>query len=236
MQNNNKYRNGFLYLWIKGLCTILYKMNAVEKFKDIIWWIVRRKLFKVSKTKENEIRIKSIAIDIYKIIKVVIILYFWILDINNTWAIGITFYLIITTLMTYLRYHFWEENPNNDYERNRRRFISMILSFTFIIISYGYLYDVPFEYALVNDDASPVGTSITCVNNAPAESERISWDEALLYSTSNAFGGNYSSIEAIDKAGDWLSISQFIITFVYITLIFAKSLFSEGEKENGIQK
>jgi hypothetical protein len=228
MEHNDNYENGFLYAWIKKLFNILDKLNFVEKFKDLIWWIVSRKLFKIQKTKENERRIKSIAIDLYKLLKLTIIISIWIFKINTIWVTVITFYLIITTLMTYLKYHFWERNTNNNYERNRRRFVSMILSFTFIIIVYGYLYDVPFKYTITKDTVSSIQSTVY-VNDVPMKNEEISWDEALLYSISNAFGGNYSNIVTVNKAGDWLSISQIIITFNYLTIIFAKSLLNERD-------
>jgi hypothetical protein len=104
----------------------------------------------------------------------------------------------------------------------------MILSFTFIIIVYGYLYDVPFKYTITKDTVSSIQSTVY-VNDVPMKNEEISWDEALLYSISNAFGGNYSNIVTVNKAGDWLSISQIIITFNYLTIIFAKSLLNERD-------
>ncbi len=219
MEQDGRYKYGFLYVWIKESCDKLYNLNIVEKFKNMIWWIAKSKIFKVLETEDNEKKIKNIGIDLYKLIKLGVILYIWIFHIKTIWAIAITFYLIITTLMTYLKYHFWNKNSNDDFERSRRRFISMMLSFAFIIISYGYLYDIPYEYAITKENSNSVQFTVNQNN------ESVSWDEALLYSISNSFGGNYSSIVAVNKVGDWLSISQIVITFIYITLIFAKSLF-----------
>lgn len=221
----DKYKNGFLYVWICNICKGIYKINLVEYFKKFAVWMCSFKVVKVQNSEEREIKIKSLAIDIYKLIKLVFLLSIWIFNVRSNFVTVIVIYLIITTLMTYLKYHFWNKNRNNDFERNRRRFLSMILSFGFIVLAYGYLYDIPFENTIVKQ-------SIVLVEEDEKEDlngcEVINWDEALLYSISNSFGGNYSNIVAVNKLGDWLSLSQVIITFSYLTFIFSKSVFGEG--------
>ena len=60
--------------------------------------------------------------------------------IHPTWAVPITWYLIISTTYTYFRYHHWQQPYEMSLDSKRRRWVTLCSALVFVVLSYAYLY------------------------------------------------------------------------------------------------
>lgn len=222
-----KFENGFIYHYILKLAKLLDHLNLVEHFKNLVLFIVKRK--KSDLTSNDDRYWKSIAIDVFVLMKYILLLTIWILGINNIFInIGL-WYLVITTVWTYFKYHFWRKDDNKSYHRMRRRFISLALSLVFITMSFSYFIDIGYEdeFSQISEENVYVTTGdyskILLVNDI--ELPDIDYLSAIKHSFSNAFIGDFSSVKPVTENGETILILQSLISFIYLALILTKSIF-----------
>lgn len=192
------------------LISILNKINLVEWFKEgCAYW--------VESTKKREV--KRIAVDIFIILKYIVIFYIWIYQKNNIFLKYTVIYLLFMNFHTYFYYHLWNNLSNdNSSKRMKGRFITFSLAFIYNIISYGYLYAVPFK------------------NNFKWESNFSLNVSAIAMSFSKTIGGSFEKISPITNTGLFLSATQVVITFLFVAVLLGNSIANLNlkEEENGI--
>lgn len=125
--------NGFIYPLINIIINIFYFFNPVELWK---------KAYKLLRPKEDlsDKVIFNEAIDIFIVAKFIFIFIIYYFDKYSLFLAGLVIYLIIFNLFTYFYYHVWKNKGDTTLERDRRRFINLILSIIYSNISFGYLY------------------------------------------------------------------------------------------------
>lgn len=221
-----RYENGFIYYYILVIGRFLDKFNVVEYFKDFILYIVKRKN-KNSSDNDNRY-IKSIAIDVFVLIKFIILIMAWGLEVNNLLLKYILWYLIISTVWTYFKYHFWRDDTNKSYHRIRRRFISLFISLFFITMTFAYFVDIAYEseFSIIKDNNTYMElTDKLELLFKDTKTIDINFYEATKYSFTNAFIGDFSLVKPVTKNGEIIAILQSVISFIYLTLILTKSTF-----------
>jgi hypothetical protein len=195
-------QNGFLYEIIVKIIVALNYLNLVELFK-----CVARRLTTVEENKKASI---NIAIDIFIVMKWVLIIIFWANQWSEYWYSFVAFYLIAFNLHTYFYYHIWEDraitNVQISIERVKRRFVNLILAIAFSTVCYAYLYAVCFRDQFTW--AYGVSTNIA----------------AIQYSMANIFGGSNDIVKPNTDIGEMILISQLIVTFLFITIIMSRSI------------
>lgn len=210
---NNKFNNGFIYEIFDLLIFFLKHFNLVEYFK-----LIAEKLTPVDRNKQqyiNEIiKNKNTAIDVYIILKWVLLLLFFVLPKYDIITI-LVFYLIFFNLYTYFYYHIWDEytlTKKSTNKRNKRRFISTLQSIFYSVLAYTYLYSVPF------------------INNFKWDLNISNFINSFHFSVSNTLLGA-SNVYPINNLGFLLIISQYFITFLFVTIILSMCfpLYKEGE-------
>lgn len=194
--------NGFLYPLFDALINCFNKMNLVEFFK----FVARR----LTKEKEKEQQNASIAIDVFMVVKWGVVICLWYNGINNLFCVLTTYYLIFMNLHTYFYYHVWDEraitNEQVSIERMRRRFISLILALAFSIVCYAYLYETYYQKHFINwpEIFSP-------------------WLSAIHFSLTNSIKGS-GSLTPITNTALFLMTSQFVSSFVFLSMMLSRSI------------
>lgn len=214
-----KVDNGIIYPSVCFLVYLMQLFNLVEIVKRISMAIA----IQVYKDGSHEMLIRKqrkyagISIDIFIILKFLLIAWFWISGYSNSLVVIVTIYLLITNLTTYFYYHIWSVdailNRNIGVNRSRRRFINFFISLFYMIICYAYIYDVLLQKSF------------------QVNSEIPTYVISLLYSVSNSFAKSYSSMIAIDELGVVVSLSQTVIMFVFISIILVRSFPQVNSKQ-----
>lgn len=207
-----KYEYGFLFEIFKNLMKVIYYLNLVEFFK----WIAR-KIKKCNKRDKDYKKINNKAIDIFILSKWLFIILIWVFNINTVYVTSIVIYLITTNLYTYFYYHVWDKESENlesfTIDRLRNRFKNLIQAFCFSIFSFAYLYQIPFA------------------EHYKWPSNLSSFFQSVLFSSANSLTANYDGIVPNDIIGNYISISQILITFVFVATIFTKSIPQTNSKK-----
>ncbi len=198
-------RYGFIYELFRVLIEGFRFLNLVELFK-----LIGQKL----NPSPNEINMRTkysrISVDIFIILKWVIVSIISITSSSNLFLCFLVWYLIITNVYTYFYYHVWDTNAINQSENDehslRRRFINLLLAISFSNLSFAYLYSNYY-------------------------SNQFSWGEyginlkhAIWYSITNSVSGNYSLVNPISDIGYSVSMIQLVISFVFITIVISRSI------------
>jgi hypothetical protein len=176
----------------------MYYLNLVEWFK---------KLFKaLTKNKENKIRNIHISIDLFIILKFLLIVILWRFKISNTFCEILVWYLIITNLFTYFYYHTWLPPFQDTNESKRRRFINLIISFIFSNLCFAYLYsEFYFDYYTIETG---------CYKEL----------SSLLFSSFTSLFATYDLMKPKGDLGFVISLIQLSFTFFFISIILAGSI------------
>lgn len=128
---------------------------------------------------------------------------------NNT-INTIVWYLLISNLYTYFYYHVWHNDTANDLfntpERVRRRFVNLITSIGFSNICFAYLYRFAYLADFEWSDKIPLTT------------------KSIWFSFANSLTANYEYVKPITKSGAELTLTQLIISFVFLTMILGNSI------------
>ena len=185
----------------------LNKINCVEWFKNSA-----TKIFKTNDTR----KVKRISIDVFILLKYLFLILLWVTGINNSIITFIIIYLLFMNFHTYFYYHLWDDRAISDRQvsigRVKGRFITFTLAFIYNIISYGYLYAIPFQPKFEWTADFPINTA------------------AISMSFSKTVGGSFEYVKPLTDVGLILSASQIIVTFLFVAVLLSKSLpfFNEG--------
>jgi hypothetical protein len=210
---------GFIYPVINKILGWLKYINLVESFKYIVLKFSRG-------NKSDKLELSRFATDIFIVFKWVFVATLWILKVNSSWLVYFIWYLLAANLFTYFYYHTWSSEilntPFFEVDRIKRRFINLILAFSYSIFGFAYLYSTPY-------------------------SSQFSWGkgeatflQSIWFSVSNSLTANYDQVRPITDFGYSLSLIQLIMMFVFITIIIGGSIPQSNqikkEGQNGIQK
>jgi hypothetical protein len=194
-------KDGLLYPIINFLITKIKFFNLVELYKLLLVKIFR---------KSNKLTINRIAIDSFIIFKWLFLIILMKFQINSWFITIIIWYLIYSNLYTYFYYHIWFNDTKNDHfntpERIRRRFINLLTSIGFSNICFAYLYRFPYFQSFQWSEKIPLTT------------------KALWFSFANSLTANYEFVKPINKVGVDLTITQLIISFIFLTMILGNSI------------
>lgn len=195
-------QNGFIISTVKEIINAFYYLNLVEFFK-----FIAKKLTPINSSQDIIIRNSNIAIDIFIILKWLFIFLIWKVGVDNTFMTFFVFYLIITNIYTYFYYHVWlKVTQPLTYERNIRRFINLILAYSYSNFCYGYLYSVPYYSEM---------------NWTQGFNKDIN---GLLFSIANSLTSSIEGVKILTTMGNWISVSQVSLSFFFISIILSKSI------------
>lgn len=198
--NLKKMKNGFIYILSTRIIQIFYYTNLVEGFKYLIGLLGKNK----------ERKFKNFAIDLFIVLKWILIGAIWLFDKSNLFLTVLVSYLIWTNLFTYFYYHVWATPKKIKSDRIQRRFISLFLAFAYSNFSYAYLYHSYFKRHFMVSEGFD---------------RKLSF---LNYSNFNSLFSEYSIISPIDNTGYILTFSQLAITFIFASIILSKTIPENG--------
>ncbi|PKR82404.1 hypothetical protein [Heyndrickxia camelliae] len=215
MYNNRRVErstdNGIIYPIVIGVMNILFYLNIVEWIKKLSNTITK----KVYSGRSHDIILikirqnRNFAIDFFIILKFIFVLMIFFLDYKNAWVFWIVIYLLCSNLYTYFYYHLWEETAlleeHQTVHRVRRRFISLFISFIFMMVCYNYIYLY----------LSPEHFNISSSNHH---------QKIIMFSLAKSFVIDNDLAKSQDLTGLWVEISQLINVFTFITILLAKSM------------
>lgn len=210
--------DGFIYPAVNKIVTISRFFNFVESFKFIAKQIC---LYKYGDHAPPE-KIKkycNFAIDIYQLLKWLIVIYLWtccsekiVIGLGETYlSINTSYfawYLISSNAFTYFYYHVWGSPYVQLLTRTtmNRRFMNTILAIGYYIFAYAYLYEIHYASHFSWPD------------------NKISYMNAFYLSVSNALTFSHDGFESHDNMGRFILISQAINTFIFLTIIISNSV------------
>lgn len=194
-------KNGLLYPLINFFITNLKYFNLVELYKLLLV-----KIFSSS----NKLTVNRIAIDSFIILKWIFVIILMKYQFNSCILTGIIWYLLYSNLYTYFYYHIWFNDKVNDQyntpERIRRRFINLLTSIGFSNLCFAYLYRFPYLTNFEWSEKIPLTT------------------KALWFSFANSLTASYEFVKPLNKNGVDLTITQLIISFIFLTMILGNSI------------
>lgn len=194
-------KNGILYPIINFLIKYSKYINIVELYK-----LTLLKIFKSS----DKLTVNRIAVDTFIIFKWGLLLVLMKFHINNLFVEILIWYLLYSNLYTYFYYHIWNNDTANDQyntpERIRRRFINLITSIGFSNLCFAFLYRFPYLNEFTWSEKIPLST------------------KAIWFSFANSLTASYEYVKPISKTGVDITISQLIISFIFLTMILGNSI------------
>ncbi len=129
--NNQNFKNGCIYYFSERIFTLLNHLNLVEGFKYISQIVTK------GNSPKKKILFSRLAVDVFIILKWLLVIILWIFNVEDLWVIFIVWYLLIANLYTYFYYHTWSSNiltdANIDVNRIKRRYLNltMAIAYTF---------------------------------------------------------------------------------------------------------
>lgn len=199
--------NGFIYLLVSFIIErLLFKLNIVEWFKLLICKLCQRMGFDASVEAE-----KRIAADLYILLKYAfILLCIFISGSSNVFFFYVknitVIYLLIMNIYTYFYYHLWVDRNDSSIQRQRRRFVNIILAIGYNILSFVYLFFRGFSGRIIWGGNIP---------------EKIG--DFVQFSISNTFILS-SPFEVINRTGNMLQISQYLVSFLFLAILLSQSI------------
>lgn len=198
-------KNGIIFTIFKILIESLNYVSLVELFK-----YVAKKLFSDPSDVQSVVSASRIGVDIFIIFKWTFIISAMNLEWNSTIVICFVWYLIYSNLYTYFYYHVWSKEAMNteDFEidRIRRRFVTLMLSIGFSNLCFAYLYRIVYLSDFEWSDKIPLNT------------------KALWFSFANSLTANYEYVKPITQSGGEITLTQLIVSFIFLTIILGKSI------------
>lgn len=196
--------DGFIYPIVNFIVEKLDKVNLVELFKYIARWL--------NKDKTNTLKERTyvrIAVDLFIVVKWLFIFIVWCFRISNSFTTLFVWYLIFSNLHTYFYRHIWCDDAFDnrfwDKERVRRRFVNLILAFSYSNVCFGYLYSVPFAKHM------DWGGNVSRLHG-------------LLFSMSNSVAANYNTVNPATDFGNYVAMVQLVVTFLFVSIILSRSV------------
>lgn len=198
-------QNGIIYTILKFIFDNLKYLSLVEliKFLSVKFFADKSNILSIVKT-------SRIAVDTFIILKWTFVIILLKYSINNSFLTILIWYLIISNIYTYFYYHVWKAeslNPDNyTIDRVRRRFITLLLSIGFSNLCFAYLFRLPYvaDFKWSNDVALNV--------------------KSLWFSYANSITADYEYVKPVTEVGINLTITQLIISFIFLTIILGKSI------------
>lgn len=193
--------NGIIFPIIHWLIKSLGYLNLVEWFKKLLVYIFKKWF--------NEVSITRVAVDLFIIAKWAFLLILMKFHYTNPFYTLLVWYLLISNIYTYFYYHIWKDDSNNNIhntsDRTRRRFITLLTSIGFSNLSFAYLFRFPY------------------INNFQWKDDIPKNIQSIWYSCANSLTANYEYVKPITKIGTELTITQLIISFIFLTMILGNS-------------
>lgn len=192
-------KNGLIYSVVDWIIEKLKYLNIVELFKFIA----------IKINSKNFISSSRFAVDLFILFKWLLISLLWFCNTKNEFVNAIVWYLIFTNVYTYFYYHTWTKDlakAQFDLNRIKRRFLNLILSIGFNVVSFAYLF------------AQPFSRNFQWVNGFST------LQDSLFFSLANSFTMNYNSVKAITEIGRKLILMETVISFVFLTIILSNSI------------
>lgn len=200
--------NGLIYPILDLLFEFLQGISLVEYFKkigtslagngdDALTWITRR-------------RYSNFAVDLFIVFKFAFVMYAWVYEIKHPLVVYFVLYLLFMNTHTYFYYHVWSKDAilslNQTIFRTRRRFVSLFTSIFYLMVTYGYLYEIVYS------------------EHFNWSNENHSLIKAMLYSISNAFASPYVDVSPRDEIGEAIRLSQTFLMFIFVAIILGRSI------------
>jgi len=197
-------KNGIIYTILKFILDNLKYLSLVEFFKYSFI-----KLFAKNSVK-SKIKTSRIAVDTFIILKWTFVIIAMNQGWNHTIITFFVWYLIYSNLYTYFYYHIWIpealNTENFEIDRIRRRFITLMLSIGFSNLCFAFLVRHPYLADFEWSENTPLNIKAT-------------W-----FSFANSLTANYEYVKPITKDGVEITITQLIVSFIFLTLILGKSI------------
>jgi hypothetical protein len=209
--------NGIIYPLLEIIIKILQFLNIVEWLKKLSDYLTNQYF----KTRSNTTRWykvrrnRNVVIDIFIIVKFIFIILAMYKKYDNIWIQITVWYLLVSNVFTYFYYHLWYDDAlletHQTVHRVRRRFINLIISVIFMIGCYAYFYLIFIPDYFTTDKNNEIVVSI-------------------LNSICKSFAIDFDDIKAKTTLGAIIEISQVVNTFIFITILLAKSLPKANQK------
>ena len=192
-------RNGLIYITTNWIIENLKYINLVELFK----WMTKKIMPK------NHLLASRLGVDIFIILKWLIVSVFFGFKLNHPFINMIIWYLIASNLYTYFYYHNWTkdlEKSNFDLDRIKRRFLNLILAISFNTYCFAFFFAVPFSSNFKWSD----GIS--------------RFQQSVLFSISNSLTVDFGPVETISNSGYTLTLIETTTAFIFLTIILSNSV------------
>lgn len=192
-------KKGIIYNIFNGFMEGFFYLNLVELFK----YIAKKNC------KNDEKAASRFAVDLFITFKWLVLFSFCLWDAQNAFFRFVAWYLIGTNFYTYFYYHVWSEDlakTSFDLDRIKRRFLNLMLSVGFNIVSFAYLF------------VSPYSSNFKWVNGSPTF-----WD-SFYFSLSTALTTSYEPVSVSTPFGHQLMIVETSISFIFLTIILSNSI------------
>lgn len=205
--------NGLIYPFIYKVIKVLYYLNVVELIKKITEFITV-KYYKNRSEVTQKVKIRrnrNIAIDLFILLKFLFIVIIIYIDTSSIVVQIAVWYLLISNVFTYFYYHLWCDDVILErfqtIHRARRRFVSFIISFIFMMLCYSYFYLImtPEHFSLINKESSRIAASI-------------------ISAIGNAFNMDMGYLKKESDISKIVALSQTINVFLFLTLLLTSSL------------
>lgn len=199
---------GFIYPIFNFIINLLKKLNLVELLKFISF-----SYFPLKTTDADDLRGRiNIVIDIFIILKFLIVFLLIFFNCNDDVSYFVVVYLSFFNIYTYFYHHVWNLPVSSlGIIRERRRFINLILSFSFSNICFAYFYGVIY----VDQILWP-------------ESENIILNSIWL-STAKSMFIDFQNVELLKGNVSYIVIIQSIVTFIFASIILSNTIPKHGE-------
>lgn len=196
--------NGFIIEYISNIVIVLQKISAVEIYKNF-------KARKCSGASSSEIiACKNNAIDTFIIFKWLLLIVLLISGYSNILATVVVVYLLIMNIHTYMYYHLWKSDTNQNGIRDvlhmRRRFVALIQAFGFNCLSFSYFYS---------------STTIFSIQNAYIDNYTQK-SMALMHSVYSSISSGSPYIDPLGTLGFVIQVLHIITTFVFLSILLSR--------------
>ncbi|MBA4375693.1 MAG: hypothetical protein C0401_05915 [Anaerolinea sp.] len=212
--------NGFIFPIVNMILDFVLFLNLIEIFKGIA-----RRIGRNTGDKKLELSYVRFTVDLFIILKWIIIAIFWIFHWKCTIITIFVWYLLVTNLFTYFYHHAWIDTLFKDYygdiPRLKRRLSSLLQAISFSVFGFAFLYGNPYS------------------SQFSWSNENVSFWNSIFYSVSNSLTVDYEPVKALTQIGSQISIIQLAMMFVFFSIILGTSipqLNSAKDDKNDISK
>lgn len=194
--------SSFIFRGFNRVVTILCILSPVEWFKKAL---IR---FCSDGSPESKQRIGALAIDLFIVLKWMVLALLWVLDCGGVLAASLIGYLLFMNNHTYFCYHLWffEGAAKSDPNRERRRFLNLCFAAAYSVFGFAFFYAV----VMADQFQWPPG-----INH--------NWS-AILFSVGNSLTGFAGEAKPVSSLASALVSIQLVSTFVFIAILLSNSI------------